>query len=120
MFKTAVTCTRAFLLVGSGLHKASIHSHVINTFTKTVVNTGAQKNLTIALPHVAKKSSHKLQPIRCSWKFKGHAPQGKIGVGIGFSLGLLGFFNKEEELSTEDRILMEMKRAILAIQVGFF
>ncbi|ODM96233.1 Tetratricopeptide repeat protein 19, mitochondrial [Orchesella cincta] len=41
----------------------------------------------------------------------------RTAVGLGFSMSLLGFFEKKE-LTVEDQILMEMKRAILAIQKG--
>jgi hypothetical protein len=41
---------------------------------------------------------------------------GLFGVS-GYSLGFLGFFEKKEELTPEDELLLKIKRGILAIKV---
>lgn len=62
-------------------------------------------------------SSRKFQYFRGDDKNKGKG-FGVAGIiSGGFCLGILGFFEKKEELTPEDELLIKIKRSILAIQV---
>lgn len=118
MYQRAVSFTRAFVLMVGPTLKCS-YQNLATNLTKSV-----------EVPHQsAFTSSSSSSSLRNGFKkitssgivrhYQAYDKR-KYGLGLGFSLSFLGFFKKEEELSVEDKILMEMKRAILAIQVRDF
>lgn len=127
MYKTALSCTKTFLFMGSSgstLQKCSFQSGKVAaaSFAKAITPSPRllpkQFSFTFPVP-VIKQGCRRVQRSRLNLNFKDRAFRRKIcaGSSLAFSLSLLGLFNKKEELSVEDQILMEMKKAILAIQV---
>ncbi|CAL8121782.1 unnamed protein product [Orchesella dallaii] len=118
MYKRAINSySRAFVFYISPTFKYSCQN-IANRFAPSNLINQSQKSFTSFCSSRVKDGVWKLYSTSRFSHFRSKSFDARRNVvGLGFSLSLLGFFEKKE-LTTEDKILMEMKRAILAIQEG--